>query len=401
MPSITLTRPELYELVWSKPRSQLAKDLQISDVAIGKHCARAHIPVPPRGYWAKQEAGKPTLRLPLTIRLPGHSPQVHMGVSAYERGWGYPVDPDAQLTQPAFEEDLQQQVDAALKIVGRVTSSRDLANPSPALRRLLSAEADRREKHAHSDWSSDKPRFDGVVHQRQLRIFDAIAKALEPVTEAVSVFDQDQWVQGHGTLHLLRCHVRFGGTYFELLFAEPADPKALRRDTPIKEVRSTTLWFGRESSGLGVSSWTDVPGRKLERQLGEVVAAVLRHAELGLRVHAEAAHEQRLKWREQARKERAEAARKQELKRLEAVAANRRRVRQGIVGLARRRRDAGDIRDLVEALSRHPDLAASDPGPFSQWCAQALQLADELDPMKRPLADVLQDLGERGNSQEA
>ena len=71
--SITLTRDQLYELVWSKPRSQIAKDLGISDVAIGKHCSGARIPAPPKGYWAKQAAGKSTLRLPLPIRLPGHS----------------------------------------------------------------------------------------------------------------------------------------------------------------------------------------------------------------------------------------------------------------------------------------------------------------------------------------
>jgi hypothetical protein len=323
-----------------------------------------------------------------------------MGASPYERGWGYPVDPDAQLSPPVFEDDLQQQVAAALKLVGRVIASRDLTEPRPALRRLLAAEADRREKHARSNWSYDKPRFDDVAHQRQLRIFDAIAKALEPVTESVSVLDQDKWVQGHGTLHTLRCHVRFGGTYLELHFAEPSDPKALRRETPVKEVRSTTLWLGRESSDLGVLSWADAPGRKLERQLGEIVAAVLRRAELGLRANAEAAHEQRVKWREEARKARTEAARQQEIQRLEAIAANLRRIRRGIVCVARQRRDAGDIRDLVAALSQHPDLNTSDRAPFEQWRAQALRIADELDPMKRPLAQLFQDLTEHDSSPE-
>ena len=49
------TRSELYELIWSRPRTVLAKELGISDVAIGKHCAKGHIPGPPPGYWARLE----------------------------------------------------------------------------------------------------------------------------------------------------------------------------------------------------------------------------------------------------------------------------------------------------------------------------------------------------------
>lgn len=396
---ITLTRDQLYALVWSKPRSQIAKDLGVSDVAIGKHCSRAHIPAPPKGHWAKHSAGKSTLRLPLPIRLPGHANTVHMGGSPYERHWGGRIDPDAPLVAPSFKEDIEAQVSAALKLVGRVTSSRDLTNPNLALARVLAAEAARREKLARSDWGFDKPRFEDVVHQRQLRLFDAIAKALAPVTESVSVFDQDAWVQGHGTVHSLRCHVRFGATYLDLRFAEPSDAKALTRDRPIKDVRSTTLWLGRESSDLGVLSWSDAPDQKLERQLGVIVEALLRRAELARRAHAVSVHEQQLEWRAQAQKEREEAARKAELKRLEAIAEHRRRVRQGVVELARQRRDAGDIRELVSALSRHPDLHASTPVQFEKWCAQALAIADDLDPLTRPLQEVLDDLTATGSAQ--
>ncbi|MGR4872232.1 hypothetical protein ACIPRI_25560 [Variovorax sp. LARHSF232] len=397
--SITLTRDHLYELVWSKPRSQIAKDLGISDVAIGKHCSRAHIPAPPKGHWAKHAAGKSTLRLPLPIRLPGHANTVRMGGSPYERHWGGRIDSDAPLVAPSFKEDIEAQVSAALKLVGRVTSTRDLTNASPALARVLAAETARREKLARSDWSFDKPRFEDVVHQRQLRLFDAIAKAVAPVTESVSVFDQDEWAQGHGTVHSLRCHVRFGAASLDLRFAEPSDAKAFTRDRPIKEVRYTTLWLGREASDLGVLSWSDAPDQKLERQLGVIVEALLRRAELALRAHAASAYEQQLEWRAEAQRERDEAARKAELKRLEAIAEHRRRVRQGIVALARQRKEAGDIRELVSALSRHPDLHASTATQFEQWRAQALAIADDLDPLKRPLQDMLASFTGSGSAQ--
>lgn len=49
----TLSRQELYDLVWSEPKSSLARRLGISDVGLAKACRRAHIPVPGLGYWAK------------------------------------------------------------------------------------------------------------------------------------------------------------------------------------------------------------------------------------------------------------------------------------------------------------------------------------------------------------
>ena len=37
---------------------QLAKDWGLSDRGLGKACRRLLVPVPPRGYWARLEAGQ-------------------------------------------------------------------------------------------------------------------------------------------------------------------------------------------------------------------------------------------------------------------------------------------------------------------------------------------------------
>lgn len=47
---------ELKRLVWERPTLQLAKQFEVSDVAIAKWCKRYGIDKPPRGYWAKQRA---------------------------------------------------------------------------------------------------------------------------------------------------------------------------------------------------------------------------------------------------------------------------------------------------------------------------------------------------------
>jgi len=48
----------LEKLIWEKPTSQVAKDLGVSDKAIEKHCKKLALKKPPRGYWAKIQAGK-------------------------------------------------------------------------------------------------------------------------------------------------------------------------------------------------------------------------------------------------------------------------------------------------------------------------------------------------------
>jgi hypothetical protein len=55
---LTLSREDLYELVWSKPITELAKDFGLSDVALAKRCRRLRVPVPGRGYWARVAAGQ-------------------------------------------------------------------------------------------------------------------------------------------------------------------------------------------------------------------------------------------------------------------------------------------------------------------------------------------------------
>jgi hypothetical protein len=61
----SLSRRQLYERVWSTPATKLAVELGVSDVAIAKLCKKLNIPRPPRGYWAKIEAGQKPTKVPL------------------------------------------------------------------------------------------------------------------------------------------------------------------------------------------------------------------------------------------------------------------------------------------------------------------------------------------------
>lgn len=82
---IELSREELYERVWTEPIQKLSKEYGLSDVGLAKTCRRYNIPIPPRGYWAKRQAGHRVNKasLPhdasaasLRIQLPGASARV-------------------------------------------------------------------------------------------------------------------------------------------------------------------------------------------------------------------------------------------------------------------------------------------------------------------------------------
>ena len=62
----SLTRQELYDLVWSEAVSRVAKRFSLSGAGLRKLRLRNDIPLPPRGHWAKIAAGKKTKR----VRLP-------------------------------------------------------------------------------------------------------------------------------------------------------------------------------------------------------------------------------------------------------------------------------------------------------------------------------------------
>lgn len=61
----TLTREELYEMVWTKPVTKIAAELNVSATAIAKICKQLTVPRPPRGYWARLRHGYEVHKPPL------------------------------------------------------------------------------------------------------------------------------------------------------------------------------------------------------------------------------------------------------------------------------------------------------------------------------------------------
>src|SRR4051794_25993114 len=88
--------------------TEVAQDFQISDRAMAKICARKQVPVPPRGYWAKKNAGKSVWISPLPELVVRHRKE--------EKGVVTPTRQSAQKrkVRSVFEER-NQTIRRALK----------------------------------------------------------------------------------------------------------------------------------------------------------------------------------------------------------------------------------------------------------------------------------------------
>ncbi|MGV8815644.1 MAG: hypothetical protein ACOH2D_16200 [Gelidibacter sp.] len=86
MAKTTFTRQELYDLVWSKPVTHIAKDYSFSDNGIRKICKKYNIPLPNSGYWSKLKFNKKVVKTKLPkqddnpqISLEKTNPQLYAG----------------------------------------------------------------------------------------------------------------------------------------------------------------------------------------------------------------------------------------------------------------------------------------------------------------------------------
>ena len=63
---LRLSRAELYELIWTKPMTEIARQFDIRDQHIAQACVYYDIARPRAGYWQKVEHGKVVERIALS-----------------------------------------------------------------------------------------------------------------------------------------------------------------------------------------------------------------------------------------------------------------------------------------------------------------------------------------------
>lgn len=70
---ITMTRRQLYDMVWTEPLSKLSKKYKISDNGLRKICRSMKVPFPRHGYWRKVKYGKEVSKTKFVKKFDGKS----------------------------------------------------------------------------------------------------------------------------------------------------------------------------------------------------------------------------------------------------------------------------------------------------------------------------------------
>jgi hypothetical protein len=370
-----LTRQLLYDLVWAKPVRDIAHELGLSDVGLKKICARADIPVPQRGYWAKHAAGKSVIKPALPPRAPGRSDFAY-GDNAPRHRW--PPDPVADLAdpepiEPVFDELIESVEARVRRSIGKVAMIRSLEAAHPTIKRLLDKDEERRSKGEGRSYYWDQPLFESPFEQRRLKLLNSIFVGAMRM-------GAKPWISGKPARSI---GVQVGAQNVSFSLDHPKAKKTRWDEEQVHggKVDTLKLEIYRFAGGERKAAWIDEPGAGLETQLTDIVVSLIMAGEIQYRASALGAYRHALDLRVKAREELERRRIEAEQKERERLAEIERRRRDQLLSYARDLRDANDIRALVASVEQRARDQHDDG--FADWAAWAHGVADRLDPLNQ------------------
>lgn len=381
----TFTREELHDLVWSTPILKLAEEFGISDRGFTKICSRHLVPTPPRGYWAKIEAGLPAKKTPLRSVENKALHNVEIGTRAPRSETVL-----AAITVAKAERKLASAARAQLDV-----SAGEMVPSSRAI------EADQRVEVPHKvvaqitrQLERARPDSDGVIsatglcvhertRERAINILHHLAKAADANAAKLLVAGKRLQIstsQGSADVTLTEERRRPKHIPTEAELAEYQRLKAKRAKS-----REHEFWFerlepwpefdivytgkltigydGHSNHGLR-KSWSDGKSQTVERCLADFI--------IGMRTIISAQEYENLKREEQERL-RHHMRRRRELSSLRAERETKRLACLEEIAAARRK--LADMRLTVEAVPKSAQL----PPDYARMIVWAKQQIDKLE----------------------
>lgn len=371
--TVSFSWDELFEKVWAAPLLQLAREIGVSDVALGKACRKAKIPLPGRGYWAKpaSERVKPdTAKL-----LDAKKERIHFAIQA--------IDEFAALIDRKREELAGMQLEVS--VPDNLESPHRLVAQTLKLRKGSTAYDGRLrfgpENSLHVSISPDT--FD-----RAMRILDALIKASESSGCRWSINGKKETVvkcNGESMSVVLKERLT------KRLKPKPPEPVRPRRarweprvpsyNFPEYEWVSTnelTFCIDEYVDSAVRRNWADSRTIKLEQKLPDIVR--------GFAILAEAIKVRRHRLEERDRQWQRE---KEEKERKRRKAEGERILRARLVGAMEQWEQSERLQRFCEAAQRAiEEQGRSDDPATQQWLSWAWERALELNPLNSQLSDI-------------
>ena len=180
-------RETLYHEVWEQSVSKVAKKYGVSDVMIHKACKSLNIPVPPRGYWAKVQAGQTPPKEPLP-KTTGRTSLI--GRKEAEKRQSVSPSTDRDLLSFLSDAERARILEAALSL----HVEPEVKKLHPVLQKhksVFTAWAKQHPREKYADWNRDKyrtvpngepPLWECVSEEtlpRVYRFLDALYRTIE------------------------------------------------------------------------------------------------------------------------------------------------------------------------------------------------------------------------------
>lgn len=396
--TVTFTREEFYEKVWSKSTVEVARELGRSDSMIGKICKAYDIPKPYLGYWARvQHKQKP----PKTPLPKNDDPKLQRLEFSFhpQRLSDFPV-PDPE---EGYDADIREMLAKARRLPP-IKIALALHQPHPWV-----VIARRNLEISHMPWDKrpDLPQREDAplgfwvaaaekLESRALRILDALAKRVEQVGGSFETKtggwrnDRHRVILFGGEEVSRNLFIREKMSRVEI----PQEKREYSFSARSKLVPTGLLWLEDSDGAYSPTVWLrDTPkGRRIEDGLTELVIRWLlaagearverRKQEAAMRVREEQARIQRLKDEElQRRRDELKARQDAESERVEELTR-----------YVKSWQRSQEIRAYLEALQRmiqQRDGKVPQEGPIAEYLVWAKQQADRLDPLMPSPPSVL------------
>ena len=225
------SRVELFELVWAKPMTHLAKELGLSDVGLRKICVKFGIPLPQRGYWARLQVGKQDPRPELPFE--NNNPQIRLPDEATA------ATREQLSLMRKLAKQAEQEVEPVLREPQQFKDTRCIRTYQAILERIK--ELEQRTGQSYSDYQSGRRSFPPkrafdlaffFSREDQIPISATIDNALRAVAIADVVIERLAARAINVELRAVRdsrvCEMRAvkGDEYYEFRFWEPSTKAA-------------------------------------------------------------------------------------------------------------------------------------------------------------------------------